>query len=159
MLRDDDPYQPPASDLSTAGQRKGALWKAVGIAAAVDILGTNLLSIIIVAIYTVVLLYGGMDQLELERHFATLEFWSPLAVTASLLGLLISVIAGYLCARIANHAEYRATAFLALLSGAYAVFSAWDHGEMLYVAKAALATIGALYIGAWLYVRKKPGRR
>ncbi|MEO5690187.1 MAG: hypothetical protein ABIR54_22740 [Burkholderiaceae bacterium] len=112
------PSRPPDNDAPTptpppaAGSTNTAL-RAILTGVSVDFCGTALLALIIRAIYGVVVSTPDMTPAQIEDAVRNIPNQSPLMVLANLLGLLISVAAGYVCARIARRDEFRTGALMA----------------------------------------------
>ena len=70
------------------------------VACSVDILGTFGLSIVLGFVYGLILALQGVPQEEIANSYYSLGMFSPLSLLAIVLGLSITVYAGYLCARI-----------------------------------------------------------
>ena len=105
---DNAPRPPPAP----AGAPNAAL-RAVLTGVSIDTCGSALLGIVIRTIYAVQVSTPDMTEAQLDEAVRNMPNQSPLMVLAILLGSLISVGAGYACARIARRNEYSVGALMA----------------------------------------------
>ena len=109
-----DPSKPPDDDLPRppAGPGRVAL-RAVLTGISVDICGSTLLNIILTSLYVAQVGTPGMTSTQIDDLVRSMPPDSPLSVLGILLGALISVAAGYVCARIARRSEYLLGALMA----------------------------------------------
>jgi hypothetical protein len=122
-----NPSKPPETD-SPRNPRPpatpGSPLKAVLIGLAVDIGGTWVLSAVL-SIFQVIQLMGqGLSESEVRQALENPPHDSALYVGATLLGASMSVLGGYVCARIARRDEYRAGAVMAAVSAVFGVMMA-----------------------------------
>ena len=114
------PFEPPETD-STKHPRPpagaGSPLRAVLTGAAVDIGGSVLTGVAITVLYALQLRDQGLSPTELRDAVANMPHDSALYMTGLLLGLAMSLLGGYVCARIARRDEYRAGVAMAILSG------------------------------------------
>ncbi|HCY62185.1 MAG TPA: hypothetical protein DHV59_05010 [Oxalobacteraceae bacterium] len=136
--------------MKTEDIRPGSPVKGVLVGAAIDIGGSLFLGGVVVLIYSFILGMQGHSPEEIQELLSSLSPWSTIGIISSVLGLLLSVIAGYQCAAIARRNNYRAPGILALVSMAFAgVLSRemYTVGESIgMAASTALAILG----GAWM---------
>lgn len=115
-----NPFKPPETD-STKNPRPpagpGSPVRAVLTGAAVDICGSVLSGIAITVIYALQLHDQGLSPTELRDAVANMPHDSALYMTGLMLGLAMSLLGGYVCARIARRDEYRPGVAMAILSG------------------------------------------
>jgi len=148
-------YQPPSAELATRDTHKGSPIKAVAISAVVDIGGTTLLGIVMGIVYSAVMAANGMSTEEIVKEISAQDKFSNFSIFGMVLGSVISIYAGYLCAKIVNYNEYR---FVAILGVVLIIFSLLISGsyystiENLFFS---VLSIGCVYLGAWLYVSNK----
>ena len=114
-----DPSKPPDDPPRTA-VRGNAQLRAVLVGIGIDICGTTLLDIVLTSLYVAQAGTPGMTSTQVDDLARSMPPQSPLAVLGILLGALISVAAGYVCARIARRGEYVVGA---LMAGGVAVIS------------------------------------
>ena len=104
---DDDARKPPP------GSGNAAL-RAVLVGISVDVCGTTLLKIVLTSLYVAQVGTPDMTSSQVDDLVNSMPPDSPLSVLGILLGSLISVAAGYVCARIARRNEYIAGAAMAV---------------------------------------------
>lgn len=101
------PTPPPAAEASSSALR--AILTGIGI----DVCGSVLLGFIIKTVYALQVRTPDMTPSQIEEAVRNIPNQSPLMVLGNLLGALLSVGAGYACARIARRDEFRTGAFMA----------------------------------------------
>jgi MFS family permease len=153
-----DPYKPPESVVTAAGHRPGSPTKAVLVGSLVNVIGSLVAGIFIgiaAAVYFAAVGYTDeqiSDALMKNTGLILVYFFA---------GIAFSILAGYLCARIANVHEYR-YAFITGVIG-YAI------GELMfmidpsspaalprwYLLASYLLYLPAVLLGAYLWVQRK----
>ena len=108
------PPPPPDNDSPPplAGSTNAAL-RAILAGVSIDICGSVLLGFIIKTVYAVQVSTPEMTPSQIEDALRNIPNQSPLMVLGNLLGWLLSVGAGYVCARIARRDEFRTGALMA----------------------------------------------
>jgi MFS family permease len=113
-----NPFQPPETDPArNPPPPPGSPLKAVLAGLAVDVGGSALLSLVITVLYALQLHGEGLSDDEMRDAMARLPHDSVLFIAGTLLGALLSVAGGYVCARIARRDEYRIGLVMAAVSG------------------------------------------
>lgn len=149
-----NPYEPPRSSLNGRNTEPGSLPKAIAIGLLIDICGTFLLSITALIVYRTVLSLQGYSDQEIQGILEQFEPWSAFGLFISFLGMLVSAVAGYHCARIANRNTYLAPGILAMISCAFgAAVSAGAYSQVELIVLSGL-TVVAVLGGASLYIRR-----
>jgi hypothetical protein len=132
---EDNIYEPPKSDIRVAEGKPGSIVKAVALGALVEVAGSFLVGIVIGVIYVVLLSRQGVALQEIEKTLT--------------LGSLVSVLAGYICASIANSTSYKAAYMLAAISCALAIFSGYGvYSQGVLVLMGGLS-VACVLVGAW----------
>ncbi|GLS06308.1 hypothetical protein GCM10007860_34860 [Chitiniphilus shinanonensis] len=124
-MEQDNPYAAPGVDLTQADTSPGSPVKAVLYAFLLDFVGSNLLALILGIAYGALLTLGGMPPDQLEAHMGSLAWYSPYMLIVTILGTMISVLAGFVCARIAKRHEYRCALIAATLTCGLMVWMSW----------------------------------
>ena len=135
--------------------KKGSPVKAITIGVVVDIGGTIVLGIILVMIYSVLLASEGLSPEEIEDQLMNLDPHSTFSIISMILGGLVTVLAGFLCARIVNYSEYKFTFILGAISAAFGLVvgeSQYSSVDNLFLS---ILTVMCALFGAWLHVAKK----
>jgi uncharacterized membrane protein len=154
----ENPYRPPEAVVTAAGNRPGSPLKAVAVATVVNIVGSLLAGLVIgiaAGIYFAAVGYSD-EQISgaLTRNDGVMMVYFGA-------GMFFSLLAGYLCARIANAHEYR----YAMITGIIGVAI----GELLFAMDPAsrsalpgwylyasyLLYLPTVLLGAFLWVRRK----
>ena len=114
-----NPFKPPESD-STKNQRvpdvPGSPLKAILSGLAVDLGGTAVLGIVLENLYVLTLKGQGMGAAEIEDAMRHIPAASTIGVLSIVLGAVMSVAGGYVCARIVLRDEYRVGGVMASVS-------------------------------------------
>ena len=155
-----DPYAPPSANVEVADSRRGSAVKAVLVGLAVDIGSTIVFSLAASIAYGVYLGATGSAPGEMAKAMAAITYDSPLGMALAIVGCLFSMLGGYVCARIARHAEYRLGFIMCALSLLLVAFTRSDDGMHAAVAAAlVLVSLGAIMAGIHLGARKNRSGR
>ena len=154
-----NPYETPHSDVEAPVMKKGSTVKAVIIATVVDLGGTFVLSMILGVIYAIYSISQGIPPEELAASMEDIENIPVLYNSNMVIGLLVTVFAGYLCARIAKKANYRAVNIylivLILLINLLMLSTGEDIASTKHISQIIISILAG-YLGAWLYIRNIP---
>ncbi|MEJ2454908.1 MAG: hypothetical protein P8103_12220 [Candidatus Thiodiazotropha sp.] len=146
---EDNIYEPPKSDIRVAEGKPGSIVKAVALGALVEVAGSFLVGIVIGVIYVVLLSRQGVALQEIEKTLTQMDPFSGIGLLALTLGSLVSVLAGYICASIANSTSYKAAYMLAAISCALAIFSGYGvYSQGVLVLMGGLS-VACVLVGAW----------
>jgi hypothetical protein len=114
-----NPFKPPEVDSSKnprPSRPAGSPLKAVLLGLAVDFGGTAVCGVVISVIYAIQLHGQGVADAQMREAMENMPHDSALYVGGILLGALMSVAGGYVCARIARRDEYRPGLVMAAIS-------------------------------------------
>jgi hypothetical protein len=145
----------PASKADEDKLKKGSPVKAIAIGVAVDIGGTIILSIFLVMIYSAILASEGLSPKEIEYELMNLDPHSVFSIVGMVLGGLMTVVAGYLCARIVNYSEYKFTFLLGSISAAFGLMAGESQYSTLDNIFLTVLTVMCALLGAWIHTVKK----
>jgi len=142
-----DPYAPPKAKIASPPQEKSSLAKALLVGATIDIGGSLLVGVVIAVIYIGVI--GTAPQTATDFVH---DPW--VSIGNSAVGGGLSVLGGYVCARIAKRLELLLGLTLSaisvlvglLISGSY-----YSGGMNLLLS---VVTVICVMLGAWLGKRK-----
>jgi len=153
-------YQPPKSGFNKPPRDRepGSIVKAVLLGAATDIGGSLVLQIILSIVYSVVLASQGLSETEVQTAFEHIDPWSPLGLTGTVIGLIMSGLGGFVCARTANVASYNALGILSAISVAFGTFIGMDDYEWQVLLLLNLLGLAAIFMGGWWYIRRLAAR-
>ena len=107
------PYEPPKARVADkdAGKTRPT-WVAVAIGLAVDVLGTELFSVVASFILGVSMAIQGATQEEIMQSFSAM----PFRIFFFISGLIFTLIGGYVAARVAKNREYLHGLYLGIAS-------------------------------------------
>lgn len=116
-----NPYRAPGAVVADQDRPLGSPVKAVIFGVLVDILGTTAMSFLVMVVYGVFLASRGADPQEIERAATQLDPLAGIGLFISALGCVFSFLGGYVCARVAGHAETKWAGVVAAISLAFGV--------------------------------------
>jgi len=97
----------------------GSPLRAVLTGVAVDIGGSAVIGFVLAAIYALQLESQGVSEADMREAMSHIPPDSAVAVAGTLLGAIVSVFAGYVCARIVRRDEYRYGAAMTAIVAVY----------------------------------------
>lgn len=157
-MSNEAPYTPPQAPLTNPEMMNaatGSALKAVSLGVMVDILGTLLATLLTAFVYAVYMTSQGMAPPEIQASLQ--EEASPINFVVMGLGSGFSILAGYICGRIARRHEYRLTAITALCS--LLIASAMSANgllqEPLRFGLSVLVTLACTLLGGHLAARRR----
>ncbi len=154
----DNPYTPPDAKLADpadpADQSAGSPVKAVLLGALVDVGGSLLLSTVMGIVLAVVLAQQGMAPEQIGEAFGSMTATSPFRIIAMVLGTGMSMLAGYVCARIARRRDYKLPCILGAISVTAGFLFAGDPDAVGMSVLNSVLTFGAVIVGARLGMPK-----
>jgi hypothetical protein len=106
-------------------------------------------------IYSVLLASEGLSPEEIEYQLINLDPHSTFSIISMIIGGLVSVFAGYLCASIVNYSEYKFTFILGSISAAFGLMAGESHYSTLDSIFLCILTLMCALLGAWLHIVKK----
>jgi hypothetical protein len=109
-----DPSKPGFDPSGRPAVPGNAMLRAVLTGIGIDMCGSTLLDIILRSLYVAQAGTPGMTSDQVRDLAGSMPSQSPLSVLDILLGALISVAAGYVCARIVRRREYLAGGLMAV---------------------------------------------
>ena len=132
----------------------GSPIKAISIGLVIDIGGSFLSATVLAIAYGVLLTSRGLSPEEIEHHLINLDPNSTFYIITMAVGGLMTVLGGYVCARIVNHSEYKFTFIFGFISAAIGNLLGGHHSTLETIALGIL-TLGCALFGAWLRVVQK----
>lgn len=158
-----NPYTPPTATVGDIDVPNGSRIKAVLAGLAVDIGGSLLFGFAYIMIYSLAMAGTGADDEQIAASLTALteDPWFDAGGTA--IGFLFSALGGYVCARIARHAEYRLGAIVAAVSIAFGLIVGTGEDspirEAALIAAAFASTLAGTWIGASRNARDRMRRQ
>jgi hypothetical protein len=113
-----NPYQAPGAPVADLDRPRGSPVKAVIYGVLVDVLGTTGATMILMFVYGIMLATRGASPEEIQGAATAIDPASALGVTATAIGCAFSFLGGYVCARVARHAELKWAAVTGAISAA-----------------------------------------
>ncbi|MEJ2591080.1 MAG: hypothetical protein P8178_06735 [Candidatus Thiodiazotropha sp.] len=145
-------YAPPKSDVSVVDGKPGSLLRAVAVGTLIEIVGTFIAGLLIGLVYGVVMASRGVSPEAMQAMLEHLDPGSGFVWISSLAGALVSLLAGYVCARIANTLSYRPALILAGISCTLGTLTGIGSYAWWFLALLAALTACAVLLGARLRI-------
>ena len=135
--------------------KQGSPIKAIAIGLAVDIGGSYISATILAIAYSILLASRGLSPEEIEHHLINLDTYSTFFIIAMAVGGLMTVLGGYVCARIVNYSEYKFAFIFGFFSATFGHIVSESHHSTLDNLALGILTMGCALLGAWLRVVQK----
>ncbi|MCL2076559.1 MAG: hypothetical protein FWH15_09040, partial [Betaproteobacteria bacterium] len=145
----DDSIRPPSTAVEDIEVAKGSGVKAVTVGLLVSVGGGILVGALLWIIYVIVILVQETPKNEVIEALS--NPW--MIAAATLIGCLLSVLGGYLCARIARHSEYKFGLILSGIAVISGIFFGLEY-SILWNVVWALTTWGSIMLGTQLGVSR-----
>jgi hypothetical protein len=145
-----NPYTPPNSPVGDVAPEKGSPAKAVILGVVVDVGGSFAAGMLLTTVYIAVEMSRGSSEAEVAAALTTLSPYSWFGLTGMGLGCLLSVLAGYVCARIAKKDEYGLGAIVAAISVVVALLTGAQQFSAVFNGVLAVLTGASVMIGVRL---------
>jgi fructose-specific phosphotransferase system IIC component len=155
---DKNRYEPPKSGFESLPREPGSIVKAVIAGLVTDIGGTALLDFVFGIVYGIVLASRDMPIEEMKKTMEHMDRFSGIGLFLLTLGMAISVLGGFVCARIANRPGYLPLGIQSAISVAYGTVMGADTYEWRVLLALNLLSLAAIFFGGWLYIRKHTPR-
>jgi hypothetical protein len=143
------------SNMEPEKSEKGSPLKAIIIGLVVDIGGSLVAAFILAIAYSVLLASRGWPPEEIEHHLTNLDLYSTFSVVTMIVGGSMTVLGGYVCARIVNYSEYKFALVFGFISAAFGHFASESYHSTLDNLALGILTLGCALLGAWLRVIQK----
>lgn len=153
-MNNDNIYATPKANLDQP-LKKGSPVKAIIFGFLADIMGTLIFSFIFSMIFAIYLAAQGMNEEMIENYFLNIEPTSTVGIISTFIGLMFSVLGGYICARIAKHNEFVYATMLGIIVILFGlVMSAGIYSIIENIIMGAI-TFCAIMGGAFIYTKQK----
>lgn len=145
-----NPFQPPQASLVEHSAKPGSPVKAVLLGLAIDVGGSVLLGVVLAMAYAFSLAAKGLSENEIKQAMETLSNDSWMSIVGLLAGSGLSVLAGYVCARVSGRQDYKLGFVLGALSATSGMLLSF--GAYSFMTGAALSglTVLAVLLGTRL---------
>lgn len=153
----DNPYSPPDAKLADpADHSPGSPVKAVLLGALVDIGGSLILSTVMGIAMVMFLSQQNMTPEQIGEAFASMPGGSLFRIVGMVLGTGMSMLAGYVCARIARRRDFKLAGILGAISVSAGYLFSGDPNSVGVNLFNAVVTFAAVLAGARLGMPKAP---
>lgn len=158
----DNPYKPPTAQLRWESSHPGSLVKAVSAGVLIDLGGTWIVNFVGLVAYAFYLYSQGWSEDEVSRVYVFLSIYSLPGLILPSARFGMSIVAGYLCAKIAKERVLVATILISLISAligylvlkkAYSYYAWKEHLGLTALC------FPALCLGAYLSARGQHPRK
>jgi len=149
-----NPYMPPVAKFRAGPEPHGSAVKAVAIGLLVDIGATFVCSMTVGILYGISLARSGANAEQIAASAKEFQNNAGIAIAAYFLGACGAIIGGYVCARIAKHAEYKLGGILAALSMLIGILISANTYSFAMDIVNAFVTLAAILFGVWVGARK-----
>ena len=122
----------------------------------IDLLGTIIIAVLIGFALGFYLLSQGVAESELETVLTARLTQLPWNIAIIALGAAMSVLAGFVTAKIVKHGVYAYAGAVGCISGIFGFWTGLNNTSMPLNISLALLTILATVFGAFLWLRKNP---
>jgi putative Mn2+ efflux pump MntP len=158
---DNNPFQPPKSGFERPPRdpEPGSLLKAVLVGVSVDIGGTIVGGLMLGVVYSVVLAMQGVSEAQMEAMFTEPDPFSLFSMLSTALGLSMSALGGYFCARTANVNSYTALGIMSAISVTAGTLMGADSYEWTTLLLLNLLGLVCIFVGGWWFIRTLPSEQ
>jgi hypothetical protein len=122
----------------------------------IDLLGTIIIAVLFGFALGFYLLSQGVAESELEAVLTATIMQVPWNIILIALGAAVSVLAGFVTAKIAKHGVYAYAGTVGCTSGIFGFWTGLNDNSIPLNISLALLTIVATVFGAFLWLRKNP---
>jgi len=147
-----DPYKTPLSDVTLTEYFPQRPVRGIITGLLVDIGGTIITSLIIVFTYGIILGITGRSVEEIERLTTNYDPLSPIGIVASVFGLIMSYIAGYVCAKVSRARNLRYPTILATIIFILGTLVSWGGIDIFLLLVMGLVGFAVTLLGAIRYI-------
>ena len=147
----EDRFKPPGADVRDPRPGKGSTIKGVIAGLVVDLVSTMLFGVVASILWGIALGAAGRSQQEIEAALTRPDGDPLLSATFLAVGVLCSVLGGYVCERIARRGDYKAGALLAALSAVLGLaMGGASSASVPMLALLIFLTVGSVLLGTRL---------
>jgi hypothetical protein len=146
----EDRFKPPSARVQDPGRGKGSTVKGVIAGLVVDLVSTMLFGVVVSVGWGIALGAAGRSQQEIEAALTSADADPVMSASFLAVGVLCSVLGGYVCERIARRGDYKAGAILAALSAALGLAMGAAGTSVPMLALLLFLTVGSVLLGTRL---------
>jgi len=154
-MTDINPFASPRSSRRPAPlARPTKAYKAILAGFAVDFGGSFLTGFVLSIVQMIVLVQTGHPASSVGQILSNAPWHSPFRLLGTVLGCGLSVLGGFVCARLARRLEFRLVAMECCISMGLGLLMAPNHHDLLYWIGMITLNIACSMLGAWLGRRR-----
>ncbi len=150
-----DPYKAPDADLEVAEDLPPRPVLGIVCGLIIDIAGTFFIAFIASLVYGFILAARGLPVSELEASMTNIEPSSLFGIVLTSLGLFMSYVAGFYCAKISRARGYLYPGIMASISVVYGSIISWSTLELLMLVILNILGVTAVLLGARTWLKRK----
>ena len=142
------PYTPPKTTaVDNSVQPPASAFKSVAIGLAVDIGGSMAVGTAMAFVYAGMLVSEGMEPEQIVEALTNIPPTSTFSIVGIVVGLFISGLAGFVCARLSRRRDYKLGLIMGGIAGAVSFISGYGIYSLPMNAVIVAATFAAILIG------------
>ena len=146
-----NPYAPPGAELGTPPPlEQGSAFKAVLFGFLVDVGLSLVVGVVFAMLYGVYQVAMGQSMEEIGQFFTEPDPFSLSMLLLQAAGGACSFLGGFVCARVARHAEYRLGAILAASTLVFGWVTNGGEQRPALTLVASIVTVFSTLFGAWV---------
>ena len=149
-MSEEDRFKPPSAHVEDPGRGRGSTVKGVIAGLVVDLVSTMLFGVVASIAWGIALGAAGRSQPEIEAALTHADADPLMSASFLAVGVLCSVLGGYVCERIARRGDYQAGAILAALSAGLGLAMGASSTSVPMLALLMFLTIGSVLLGTRL---------
>ncbi len=139
--------------------RKGSRLLALIMGLLIDIGGSILMGFSIVFFYGVFLLTQGKTIEQIGRALSVIHSHAIASIILHSVAFGLSLLSGYICARIVNYSEYSCALIVAVISSLYGFIVGMGTYSLILNYGLSIFTFACVMLGAFIYVKSKSKRK
>jgi hypothetical protein len=155
-----NPYAPPGAELGPPPPPEGgSAFKAVLFGFLVDVGLSLAVGLVFAILYGVYQVAVGQSMEEIGQFFAEPDPFSLPMILLQAAGGACSFLGGFVCSRVARHAEYRLGALLAALTLTFGWVTNGGEQQPALTLVSSIVTVLCTLFGAWVgaWRNRRPG--
>lgn len=141
-----------------AHDRKGPRLLAIIIGLLIDVGGSVLMGFLVVFFYGIFLLSQGKNFEQIGRALSVIHSHTVASIILYSIAFGLSLLAGYICARIANYREYSSALIVAIISSSYGFIVGIGTYSLILNLGMSILTFTCVMLGALIYAKSKSKR-
>ena len=151
-----NPFQPPRSGFEKPPRDRepGSLFKAVVVGVAIDIGGTIAGGLILGILYHIAHAARGLSSAQIQALLETANPFDTFRILGMALGLAMSVLGGFFCARTANVNSYTAVGIVSAISVTVGTLNGAGEYDWSTLLVLNLLGLVCIFVGGWWFIRK-----